>query len=634
MLLSAADIRYNGGMMTSQTPLNRHRIAALLIAFFAFAMSAYLSRSVFERLPHLEDEVAYLYQARIFARGEVTVEIPQPRTAFWQPFVIDYSETGQRFGKYTPGWPALLAAGVNFGQPWVINALLSLLTVALVFRLGSELFNPDAGLIAALLTAFSPAALLLNASLMGHTAALFWATLFMFAYWRMERGRHALRWGLLAGLALGTLAATRPLTTFSIALPFILWSGGRLLAHLSVSWRSAWQTLKPLLLLSAGTLLIASSIPLFNQAATGNPTKNMYTLIWEYDRVGFGECCGRNTHRLEKGLRHTRFDLSLTAADLFGWQIDPITDDLRDHLRNQADYWPATGLSFLLLPFGVLVGLFASQWSAKERQFRRFGVVFAAWAVIALLWAYLPVHLEHNLDGGSFLGMTQATMDDPGFSWLWVIGSMLWLILPLIPLAFFYQTRPQVPYTWLLMAIVLGIVVVQFTYWIGSQRYSTRYYFEALTAAALLSALPLAWLARRASRNLRYVVYPLLLALCIGTLFHYSLPRIQALEGFNMITREMANEVQERREGKAPVLVLVNGSTSGENRVRWRSYGPLMVVTSPFLDSEIVVARDYGTPGMREEIVAQLPDRQIIEVYAEGNDAYFADEYPPESDSG
>lgn len=170
-------------------PLAWHHLIALLLVFFAAAMSALVSRAVFERLPHLEDEVAYLYQAKTLAGGQLVTAIPEPRRAFWQPFVVDYEPTGMRFGKYSLGWPLLLAPGVLAGQPWLVNALCAALTVALVYRLGRELFGPDAGVIAAALTAFSPMALLLNGTLMGHTAALLAVALFMYALLRVERGR-------------------------------------------------------------------------------------------------------------------------------------------------------------------------------------------------------------------------------------------------------------------------------------------------------------------------------------------------------------------------------------------------------------------------------------------------------------
>ncbi len=543
-----------------------HRALALLLVFFSIAMSALVSGRVFERLPHLEDEVAYLFQAKTYAGGHLVIDIPQPRRAFWQPFVVDDQSAGHRFSKYTPGWPALLALGVMVGQPWVINALLAGLVVALVYRLGRELFSAEVGLIAAALTAFSPMALLLNGSLMGHTAALCAVTLFLFAYWRMERGRRALQWGLVAGLGLGLVVANRPLTGIGIALPFIVWSGARVISGLVSALRQpdrpqavrrVWRgVLAPLLALALVTVVLASSIPIYNYAATGDPTKNLYTLIWPYDRVGFGECCGRNGHTLEKGIRHVRFDLSLMAADLYGWQWQDvtgvgqhlgqwlttgtpgtsITPELQEHLRTEGDYWPLTGISWILLPFGLVAG-----WRRR--------------------------------------------------------------------------------WTWLLAAVALSLIVVHMAYWIGSQRYSTRYYFEALTALSIISALPLAWVMRRMGR--RWPVYVLLGAVLVYSLYVYSTPRIMALYRFNLIAPDVIEEVQRRQEGDRPVLVIVSG-----DEIRWRALGALMSVTSPYLDSEIVVAWNTLQPGLREAIEARFPDRQIIEMEAEGNIAWFVDQTP------
>jgi len=519
-------------------PLAYHHLLALLLAFFAFTMSALVSRAVFERLPHLEDEVAYLFQAKTLAGGQLTVAIPEPRRAYWQPFVVDYDETGQRFGKYPPGWPLLLAAGVLSGQAWLVNALFAAMTVALVYRLGRELFSPDTGAIAAALTAFSPMALLLNGTLMGHTAALWTAVLFMYALLRVERGRGALRWGALGGLALGLLVINRPLTAVGVAAPFVVYAALRLLAALRGGWRPFAQALRPLLALAAITLIVGAAVPLYSYAATGDPTKNLYTLVWPYDRVGFGECCGRSGHTIEKGIRHLRFDLSLMAADLYGWQVGRITPELQAHLRTESGYWPPLGLSWLLLPFGLLAG-------ARRR------------------------------------------------------------------------------WTWLLALSAISLMAAHLAYWIGAQRYSTRYYFEALAALSLISALPLAWLIARSRR--RGLVYAALALALVYSLYAYSTPRIQALYRFNEISRETLEGVAARRDGDRPVLVLVSGPDSGDRRVRWRALGALMAVTSPYLDSEIVGAWDTLRPGVRAAILARFPERQVIEMRAEGNFAYFVD---------
>jgi hypothetical protein len=634
-----------------------HQVLVLLLALFAFFMTGLVAERVFEGLPHLEDELAYLFQAKVFAGGQVVVETPEPRSIYWQPFVIDSNTTGYRFGKYTPGWPALLALGVLMGQLWVVNGLLAALTVVLIYRFGREVFNPETGLIAALLTSFSPAALLLNGSLMSHTAGLFWTMLFVYAYWRMEKGQKAMIWGAVAGLALGALAASRPLTTVAIALPFVLWSGLRLLRELFTPipptafpkalgkgeleldedfekaknsdfmvqaqagthrFDNFWQNLKPLLLLSACTLLLASSIPAFSWVATGNPRQNLYELVWNYDKVGFGQSYGRNTHRLAKGYNHARFDLSLTSADLFGWQFTPVGDVEKNHFINEADTYPTTAYSFVLLPVGLLFGLL---FYDRKRWISHL-MWLSVWALLAFYWVNLPSELQNpnshfrnifetfQLMGTGLDGAYFSLVDDSRFSWIWIITALVWIYLPLV--AFINNKSPQSAYTWLMLTLVLGIVVVQMTYWIGSQRYSTRYYYEALGAVAILTALPLGWLAQRVGR---WLVLPALLALSIFTLYFYSTPRIDTLYHFNYVRGDLLTQVREEAVDDRPILVIVNGPTQPDSeRVRWQAYGALLAVMSPYFDSEIVVVRDTG--GLHDELIATYPDRQVVELDA------------------
>jgi hypothetical protein len=313
---------------------------------------------------------------------------------------------------------------------------------------------------------------------------------------------------------------------------------------------------------------------------------------------------------------------------MFGWQFAAITPELREHLLTSASYWPTIGYSFVLLPFGVLVGLFGFLDRPKPAKLRLYIGLFILWVIGALIWILIPLNLETKIGNATLAQILQTTPDiirNPTFAKFWITIGAAWLLIPLFVLVR-WQNTPQIPYTWLLVCVSLGIILVQMTYWIGSQRYTTRYFYEALTAAALLSALPLAWLARRIGWQ---IVIGGLLLVSVLSLYNYSTPRIQALYRFNLISPELIEGVEARRPDERPVLVIVNGDTTGDNRVRWRSYGPLMTVTSPYLNSNIVAARDYGTSGMREAIVKQYPDYSIIEVFAAGNDAWFADEVPP-----
>jgi len=588
---------------TYPSKLNIHRIIAISLIFFTFFMSALVSRQVFERLPHLEDEVAYLYQAKIFARGELVVDIPEPRRSFWQPFVVDHTPSGHRFGKYTPGYPFILSFGVAMGQAWIINALLASLTVALTYRLGSELFGRDTALIATTLVTFSPAALLLNASLMGHTAALFFVMLFILSYLRLEQGNRAHLWGILAGFALGMIAITRPLSALAVAFPFVVASGLRLGWHLlPFQWNQFRIVLTPLLTIAVVGASVAMIIPAFNHVATGDAGQNLYELVWSYDKIGFGECCGRNGHRLEKAFLHTRYDLSLTAADVFGWQIGEITPEIETHLQTSAREYPNLGLGFFLLPFGLISALFmATHFSWRTRS-----IITAVWIVGALFWVFLPFQLGIE------------AQRDISFSWIWVLVALGWSMMPYI---FYDEADTRARYAWLMVALVMSVVVFQMTYWIGSQRYSTRYYYEALVATAFVTAFAITWLSRRIGQ---WKVYGALLIISIFFLYTYTTPRIMALYRFNNIGQHWIEQLEQRRLPDTPALVIMTGPASGDDRVRWRAMGTFMTLTNPFLDSDVVLAWDYG--GVRQQLLAQFPDRQIIDMTATGNQAVFITE--------
>lgn len=588
--------------MPVKTLLMRHQTFVAALAFAAFFLSAAISGRVYERMPHLEDEFAYWYQAKIFARGQLVIETPQPAQAYWQVFVADHKDKGVRFAKYTPGWALLLALGLNLGQAWVINAFFAMLAAPLVWQLGRQIFNRDVGLMAAGLTVFSPMSLLLNGSLMGHAATFFFTMLFLLAYRQIEK-THRWRWGIIAGLALGWVAILRPMTAVGIALPFGFWSALRLLD--AAMDRRLRRALWPLLAGSLVMLLLVSIIPIHNAAATGDPRQNLYTYIWPYDQPGFGACCGRHGHTLNKAIWHARYDLSLTAADVFGWQIGALSPEVHNHWLRESDYYPNLGLSFILLPFGVLLGMLATAY----RPPRRLGL-----ALLFIWLAGLTALLSMALDGDS------ARIHDVDFAWQWMTAAAVWLCAPLIFLrgAVCWQAR----WTWLLLSLALGLALVHLTYWIGFQRYSTRYYFEGLGALAILSALPLAGLARRLGRRL---VYLLLAAVWMFSLFSYGLPRVGVLHRFHGVNPDIIDEIRSRQVDGRPLLALAGGAESGENRARWHSLGSLMAVTSPYLDSEIIGAVYYEDEDVKADIIANHPDRQVIEMFAQGQDIVFVE---------
>ncbi len=55
---------------------------ALIIALLAVLVTAWIAVVIFEELPHLEDEFAYVWQSQAIAAGYLTVASPLNRKTF------------------------------------------------------------------------------------------------------------------------------------------------------------------------------------------------------------------------------------------------------------------------------------------------------------------------------------------------------------------------------------------------------------------------------------------------------------------------------------------------------------------------------------------------------------------------
>jgi len=332
-------------------------LLAALIAIGACVAAAWASLAVFERIPHLEDEFANLWEAELMAGGEISVASPEFPRSFMVPFVVDHE--GLRFGKYTPGWPALLSLGARVGAPWLVNALLAGAAAWLAYRLGLRFGGPAVGLLAALLVATSPMFLLLSASLMSHPLSVFLALTLTLGWLdgvvaapRQPGVPRALPVAV-AGLSLGLLALTRPLTAVGVGLPFGI-HGAWLLV------RGGRDARRALLRVGALALAVAALLLVWQWALTGDALRNPYTLWWPYDQIGFGPGYGvaEGGHSLNQARINTKFSLRVGQHDLYGWPyvswaFAPIG---LVALRKRAGAWLLAGL----LPSLVLV--YAAYW--------------------------------------------------------------------------------------------------------------------------------------------------------------------------------------------------------------------------------------------------------------------------------
>jgi hypothetical protein len=255
-------------------PLERAHNGAALLAELLLAgavslgLGLLLSERWLEGQPLTNDGKAYLWQARLFAQGQLSLP-GGPWTDFFPARQI-YSG-GLVFSKYPPGHSLVLALGLAIGaaKAWVwAGALLAPAGVwYLAGRLGFE--RPR---LAAWVFALSPMAIGIHGLWLAHGSSLPSGLLFLCAaesaLARCATGRPAAARASLAGLALGLCFLARPGTALALCLP-----------HLGSLWARAPRSRAALFgatLLGALPALVVYLT--FNQQLTGSPWLSPYEL--------------------------------------------------------------------------------------------------------------------------------------------------------------------------------------------------------------------------------------------------------------------------------------------------------------------------------------------------------------------
>lgn len=153
-------------------------------------------------IPHVQDELAYTLQSRIFVGGHRWAPADPAMTGFfWLSKPVSVAA-------FPPGWPLVLALGELVGLPWLVNPLLAGALAPLTFALGRALQLPErTALLAAAVIAWSPGVLLLAATRMSHTSVL--VALLVAGVVVARRPTTALPWWG-AGLALAYVVLARP----------------------------------------------------------------------------------------------------------------------------------------------------------------------------------------------------------------------------------------------------------------------------------------------------------------------------------------------------------------------------------------------------------------------------------------
>ncbi len=295
---------------------------AIACAAAVVVITALLNVFVYQRHPHLLDEVVYLIQARQLGIGHVATPPPPVPEAF----VFSRTDICPA-GWYMvtqPGWAALLATGELVGLGWLVNPLLSGLCVLAAYVLLRHLYDLRTARLATLLLAFSPWFLFLGMSYMNHQATLLFAIYAALGVvWARSTGRMA--WAWLGGAALGVVSLMRQLDAIALALPLGLWAlgfGGKRIRLWGVTG------------LVLGSIIASSPVLPYNKILTGS--FKVFPMMAYTDRVfgpgsngyGFGPTRGMGWpsdpfpgHGNKDAIVNADLNATAINVELFGWSI-------------------------------------------------------------------------------------------------------------------------------------------------------------------------------------------------------------------------------------------------------------------------------------------------------------------------
>jgi len=268
----------------------------------------------FDRAPHILDALAYLFQAKTFASGALSVAPAPLRDAFPVPFSATVED--RWFVQYPPGTAALLAIGVLLDVPWLVQPILGAGAIALVVRATRRQYGPGTALVVLVLAATSPFLILNAGAFLSHVPAMFFASVVLYGVTRYAE-RPTTTWALLVGFGLGLALLTREVVAVLYGLTLV--TAG--LSHGAATVGRNGRALVADVVAALGPVLAAGIIYVgYNTALTGDPLVLPRLLVDGRDRYGFGQGVGfYNEHTPAAGLVNTEQQLVSLSILLAGW---------------------------------------------------------------------------------------------------------------------------------------------------------------------------------------------------------------------------------------------------------------------------------------------------------------------------
>jgi hypothetical protein len=284
----------------------------LLIYFlWVFVITSFFSFAVFEHIPHVQDEIAQLFQAKIFARGSLTAPLP-PIADFFQYFYDNIIVKNRWYSEYTPGHPFLLMFGVLLGIPWIINPFFASCSVPILYLFARDYYGEKEARLSVILYSVSPFVLFMSASFMNHVTSVFFLILFLFSLNKTIMKRNGI-YATLAGFALGAICNIRAGDAFAMGILFVT---------LFFIYAISKGMYREGIMFTTALSCIVGILLLYNYATNGDPLLFGSQVRWGTEHsIGFSSVSvmGRPAHTPLRGLLYTLRNFIALNQNLFEW---------------------------------------------------------------------------------------------------------------------------------------------------------------------------------------------------------------------------------------------------------------------------------------------------------------------------
>jgi hypothetical protein len=358
---------------------------ALAAAFLSLGYVAFYLRGG----PRIIDATSYFLEARGIAHGKFAWSVPSPTASFRGRFLL-FHNPDKLSVIFPPGYPVLLAAGFLVGAPMVIGPLLGASLVFATYWLTRELLDPadpNVDAIAMLAAVFSLACVALRyhtADTMAHGASALGITLALACAFRGKRTGSLVHFAL-AGLSLGWVMATRPVSSLPVSIAVFALCATRLGSPVGrVVPGNPRALLAVLAAMVPGFVLLCVA----QHAQTGSwfaSSQEAYYAVSDGPPGCFRYGFGKDTGCLYEHGDFVRAHLGSGSGSFYGLgaALGTTARRLKMHIGDVLNFEP---LVLLVL------------WPLLGRMRTRAGL--ALWVVLGQILVYAPFYFDGNYPGG------------------------------------------------------------------------------------------------------------------------------------------------------------------------------------------------------------------------------------------